>query len=70
MDNNCFNPYAFIRIFRILLKMFIIFINLLKKALKESVILLTFKVINEIINKFLLVGDKFMPEMHLKHIYV
>ena len=22
---------------------------------------------NEIINKFLLVGDKFMPEMHLKH---
>ena len=50
--------------------MFIIFINLLKKALKESVILLTFKVINEIINKFLLVGDKFMPEMHLKHIYV
>ena len=21
---------------------------------------------NEIINKFLLVGDKFMPEMHLK----
>ena len=27
-----------------------------------------FKVIkmNEIVNKFLLVGDKFMPEMHLK----
>ena len=22
---------------------------------------------NEIINKFLLVGDKFIPEMHLKH---
>ena len=22
--------------------------------------------INEIVNKFLLVGDKFMPEMHLK----
>ena len=22
---------------------------------------------NEIVNKFLLVGDKFMPEMHLKH---
>ena len=24
---------------------------------------------NEIINKFLLVGDKFMPEMHLKQLY-
>ena len=23
---------------------------------------------NEIANKFLLVGDKFMPEMHLKHL--
>ena len=23
---------------------------------------------NEIVNKFLLVGDKFMPEMHLKHL--
>ena len=22
---------------------------------------------NEIVNKFLLVGDKFMPELHLKH---
>ena len=22
---------------------------------------------NEIVNKFLLAGDKFMPEMHLKH---
>ena len=22
---------------------------------------------NEIVNKFLLVGDKFMPEMHLKN---
>ena len=22
---------------------------------------------NEIINKFLLAGDKFMPEMHLRH---
>ena len=22
---------------------------------------------NEIINKFLLTGDKFMPELHLKH---
>ena len=24
------------------------------------------KKMNEIVNKFLLVGDKFMPEMHLK----
>ena len=24
--------------------------------------------INEIINKFLLAGDKFMPEIHLKHL--
>ena len=23
---------------------------------------------NEIVNKFLLVGDKFMPEMHLKNL--
>ena len=23
---------------------------------------------NEIVNKFLLVGDKFMPEMHLKQL--
>ena len=22
---------------------------------------------NDIVNKFLLAGDKFMPEMHLKH---
>ena len=30
-----------------------------------NVILLEYK-INEIVNKFLLAGDKFMPEMHLK----
>ena len=24
---------------------------------------------NEIVNKFLLVGDKFMPEMHLKQLF-
>ena len=24
---------------------------------------------NEILNKFLLVGDKFMPEMHLKQLF-
>ena len=24
-------------------------------------------IMNEILNKFLLAGDKFMPEMHLKH---
>ena len=24
-------------------------------------------IMNEIINKFLLAGDKFMPEMHLRH---
>ena len=29
----------------------------------------SFRIINmnEIVNKFLLAGDKFMPEMHLKH---
>ena len=40
MLNNCFNPDLFIRIFRLLLKMFIMFINSLEKAFKESVTLL------------------------------
>ena len=35
-------------------------------AILLNSILLKFIKMNEIVNKFLLVGDKFMPEMHLK----
>ena len=31
-----------------------------------NAILLNYYKMNEIVNKFLLAGDKFMPEMHLK----
>ena len=39
--------------------------NLGIKTLLSKIVVLSVKM-NEIVNKFLLVGDKFMPEMHLK----
>ena len=48
--------------------MFIIFIKSIKKAKKESIILLSNKISTMIntINKFLLAGENSMTEMHLK----
>ena len=64
-DKNCFNLDVFTWIFRLLSKMFIMIMESLKKARKESAILLNNK--DEQCNKqFLLVGDRFMPNMHLR----
>ena len=57
MDKNCFNSDVFMQVFRLLLKMH----NMLVKAAK--VILIS---MSNILNIFLMVVDKFMPEMHLK----
>ena len=43
MDKNCFNPDALMRIFRLLLKMIIMFMKLLKKPKNKSVLLISSK---------------------------
>ena len=38
-----------------------------KSIIKKNIVLFWKHKINEIINKFLLAGNKFMPEMYLRH---
>ena len=71
MVKNYFDLDVFIWIFRLLLKIFIIIINLHKKVKKESVIIFHKKKFEQYKkNTFLIVGDKCMSEMHLKQTVV
>ena len=63
MYKNCFNPNAFIQIFKLILKMFIMNIDSFKKAKRNNILIKSINIINE----FLLVGKKFMLEMHSRH---
>ena len=62
------DPDALIATFRLLLKMFIMIIDSLRKAEKESVIILNIKNMSFMIKKQLLVGVRFISEIHLKQL--
>ena len=67
MGKNCCNTDAFSTTFWVLLKLFIMIIDSLKKLKSNLAIILNIKHMNNLMKK-LLVTDKFMPELHLKQL--
>ena len=65
MDKNCCNFDLFIRIFRLLLTIFILVIDSLKKLKRDQLLYQVIRNMNDMINKLALVQDRFTPEIHL-----
>ena len=67
-DWKCFNPEAFSRLFRLLLKLFLMIMNLFNEAKKEPVIISINEMINmsDLINEFSLAGNRNLRQVHFK----